>query len=86
MGGSMEVDELIEKLKQVTAERDAAIADIKRSWICDSCKKREYGYEWQYCKHKRFVEQINKVLTCENFEWRGVKNNGCKQQTEGRTV
>jgi hypothetical protein len=68
----MEVDELIEKLKQVTAERDAAIADIKRAWICATCKKREFGWEWSMCKHKCFVEQHDKTLTCDNFEWRGV--------------
>lgn len=71
----MEVDELIEKLKQVTAERDAAIKDIKRAWICATCKKREFGREWLYCKHRCLIEQHDKTLTCDNFEWRGVMNN-----------
>jgi hypothetical protein len=86
MGGSMEVDELIAKLKAVTAERDAAIADIKRAWICATCKKREPGCEWLYCKHRCFVEQHDKTLTCDNFVWRGVITNGCEQQAEGRTI
>lgn len=71
----MEVDELIEKLKQVTAERDAAIADIKRAWICATCKKREAGREWLMCKNRNLIEQQDGCLTCDNFEWRGVMKN-----------
>ena len=82
----MTIKELTEEVERLKAERDAAIADIKRAWLCATCKKREEGNEWLHCEHKRFVEQPDKTLTCDNFEWRGVMNNGSEQQTEGRTV
>lgn len=82
----MDIEELLEKLKKVTAERDAAIADIKRAWLCATCKKRELGREWLYCKNRKFLELPDKTLTCDNFEWRGVIINGCEQQAEGRTI
>lgn len=72
MGGSMENEELIEKLNQVIAERDAAIADIKRAWICAVCQKRKEGREWLMCKNINIIEQQDGCLTCDNFEWRGL--------------
>ena len=72
MGGNMENEDLIKKLNQAIVERDAAIADIKRAWICAACKKRKEGQEWLMCRHRNFIEQQDGCLTCDNFEWRGV--------------
>ena len=66
-------DNLKEKLERVTAERDAAIADLKILADCDYCKYDCKNYEEDDC---RFCsEKKCKCRTCKDgssWEWRGL--------------
>lgn len=62
-------------IEQLVKERNAAIKDMKKCWLCASCKKRIKGKEWAFCYH--FEVKVQKVderntATCKNYEWRGV--------------
>lgn len=80
------VRELREKLEQVTAERDAAIADLKILSDCDYCKYDCKNYEEDDC---RFCSVKKcKCKTCKDgssWEWRGpIAENGSEVQASDR--
>lgn len=65
-----------DELKRVRAERDAAIADIKQSWVCRACKRRIPGDEWVRCDNHLFKRDADGVDYCDNFDWRSVQPEG----------
>lgn len=61
--------ELLEKIKQLERERDAAIHDPKKARECRSCKHIDVGPSEQPCK--------SCGIHGRNYEWRGpCKENG----------
>lgn len=68
-----DIPTLLDYIKELETERDAALTDLRIGWLCRACKKREVGKEWCSCKHREFVKGPEKTVTCSNFEWRGVQ-------------
>ena len=65
----------LESIDKIKAERNAAVEDIKKNWLCFTCKKRIKGREWAYCKHLELEvtgRDDARTTTCENWEWRGI--------------
>ena len=68
------VPELRTRLAEATAERDAAVEDIKENWLCYVCKNRVKGKEWVYCENLKYcISESEGGDGCGNFEWRGKK-------------
>lgn len=67
------IEQLVTDIDAVRKERDAAVADIKKNWMCATCSKRIVGKEWLYCLHLLSVEAEDGSRTCLNYKWRGVQ-------------
>lgn len=64
---------IAETIGKLARERDAAIEDVKKNWICAACKKGKDGHEWVGCSERRLEQVGDYSATCVNFEWRGVQ-------------
>lgn len=64
---------IAETIGKLARERDAAIEDVKKNWICAACKKGKDGHEWVGCSERRLEQVGDYSATCANFEWRGVQ-------------
>jgi len=58
---------------ELKAKLDKAVEDIKANWMCRSCAKRIKGHEWTRCENLVTINGEENVLTCANFEWRGLE-------------
>lgn len=67
------IEQLVRERDAARKERDAAVADIKKNWMCATCNKRIVGKEWLYCLHLLPVEAEDGSRTCLNYKWRGVR-------------
>lgn len=65
-------------IRQLEAERDAAVADMRQASIhlCCACKKYHHavrGVSHHYCEVIGEREDFTGAISCGMFEWRGVQ-------------
>ena len=70
--------ELLEKVEQLQAERDAAVADMRQAsiYLCCACKKYHHavcGVSNHYCEEIGERPDFTGAMSCGMFEWRGVQ-------------
>lgn len=69
------LNQTIVMLNDETVRAEAAIADMKRSWLCEICKNKTSENVGDACEKVRPVHLGlgKKEFTCANFEWRGAQ-------------
>lgn len=60
-------------LARMTAERDAAITDLKKWSICATCKNYCPRNKSTHCRVKRAYLPGGNWAGCSNWQWRGQK-------------
>ena len=60
--------------RRLTRERDAAVADLRRYVTGDDVKTCQLCAKVGLCAN--YYVQQNSILSCVNFEWRGVREAG----------
>ena len=66
------------RIKQLEAERDAAVEDMKQAaiYLCCACKKYHpavRGVSHHYCEVIGERDDFTGAISCGMFEWRGVQ-------------
>lgn len=66
-----------ERVHQLEAERDAAVADLRQAsiYLCCACKKYHpavRGVSHHYCEEIGERDDFTGAISCGMFEWRGV--------------
>lgn len=67
------IEQLVRERDAARKERDVAVADIKKCWLCASCRNHIESKEWCFCYHFDPEMDSDGCTTCENYEWRGVQ-------------
>lgn len=67
------IEQLVKERDAARKERDVAVADIKKCWLCASCRNHIESKEWCFCYHFDPEMDSDGCTTCENYEWRGVQ-------------
>lgn len=61
------------ELERVTAERDAALVDLRKWKVCATCKQYNPHGQKSNCKGKKAYLPGGNWTGCSKWEWKGIK-------------
>ena len=67
------IETLCSDLARVTAERDAALTDLRKWSICATCKRYNPHGKKSHCKAKEEYLPGGNWAGCSKWEWKGIK-------------
>lgn len=70
---ALAIETLRADLARVTAERDAALVDLRKWKVCATCKQYNPHGQKSNCKVKKAYLPGGNWTGCSKWEWKGIK-------------